>query len=81
MGAAHDKSLNRKPAEGLHAHESSLGVSEVIEMTGLAGVATRRVGGFSLGMGQRLGIAAGPVQQVIDSRRRRRGAGALPALR
>jgi ABC-2 type transport system ATP-binding protein len=27
-------------------------VSEVIEMTGLAGVATKRVGGFSLGMGQ-----------------------------
>jgi ABC-2 type transport system ATP-binding protein len=33
-------------------------VSEVFEMTGLAGVATKRVGGFSLGMGQRLGIAA-----------------------
>jgi ABC-2 type transport system ATP-binding protein len=33
-------------------------VSEVIEMTGLAGVATKRAGGFSLGMGQRLGIAA-----------------------
>ena len=33
-------------------------VSEVIEMTGLAGVATKRVGGFPLGMGQRLGIAA-----------------------
>ena len=33
-------------------------VSEVIEMTGLARVATKRVGGFSLGMGQRLGIAA-----------------------
>src|SRR5215217_3371310 len=33
-------------------------VSEVIEMTGLAGVATKRVGGFSLGIGQRLGIAA-----------------------
>src|SRR5687768_688461 len=33
-------------------------VSEVIEMTGLAGLATKRVGGFSLGMGQRLGIAA-----------------------
>src|SRR4051794_33290580 len=29
-------------------------VSEVIEMTGMAGVATKRVGGFSLGMGQRL---------------------------
>lgn len=33
-------------------------VDEVIEMTGLAGVAGKRVGGFSLGMGQRLGIAA-----------------------
>ncbi|WP_127129769.1 ABC transporter ATP-binding protein [Georgenia sp. SYP-B2076] len=33
-------------------------VDEVIEMTGLAGVAKKRVGGFSLGMGQRLGIAS-----------------------
>jgi ABC-2 type transport system ATP-binding protein len=33
-------------------------VDEVIEMTGLAAVATKRVGGFSLGMGQRLGIAS-----------------------
>ena len=33
-------------------------VTEVIEMTGLTSVADKRVGGFSLGMGQRLGIAA-----------------------
>ena len=33
-------------------------VHEVLEMTGLSGVANKRVGGFSLGMGQRLGIAA-----------------------
>lgn len=33
-------------------------VAEVIEMTGLQQVAKKRVGGFSLGMGQRLGIAA-----------------------
>ncbi len=33
-------------------------VHEVIGMTGLDGVADKRVGGFSLGMGQRLGIAA-----------------------
>jgi ABC-2 type transport system ATP-binding protein len=33
-------------------------VNEVISMTGLDTVAKRRVGGFSLGMGQRLGIAA-----------------------
>ena len=33
-------------------------VREVIEMTGLETVAKKRVGGFSLGMGQRLGIAS-----------------------
>ncbi|GAB3918457.1 multidrug ABC transporter ATP-binding protein [Microlunatus endophyticus] len=33
-------------------------VGEVIEMTGLEQVARKRVGGFSLGMGQRLGMAA-----------------------
>jgi ABC-2 type transport system ATP-binding protein len=33
-------------------------VDEVLELVGLAGVASKRAGGFSLGMGQRLGIAA-----------------------
>jgi ABC-2 type transport system ATP-binding protein len=33
-------------------------VGEVLELVGLSSVATRRAGGFSLGMGQRLGIAA-----------------------
>lgn len=33
-------------------------VGEVLELAGIADVASRRVGGFSLGMGQRLGIAA-----------------------
>jgi ABC-2 type transport system ATP-binding protein len=33
-------------------------VDEVIEMAGLGAVARKRVGGFSLGMGQRLGIAS-----------------------
>jgi ABC-2 type transport system ATP-binding protein len=33
-------------------------VEEVIEMAGLGAVARKRVGGFSLGMGQRLGIAS-----------------------
>ena len=33
-------------------------VTEVIELTGLEAVAGKRAGGFSLGMGQRLGIAA-----------------------
>ncbi len=43
-------------------------VHEVIEMTGLAEVARKKVGGFSLGMGQRLGIAAallGDPQTII----------------
>ncbi|PPF43341.1 multidrug ABC transporter ATP-binding protein [Pseudoclavibacter sp. AY1F1] len=33
-------------------------VAEVLEATGLSSVARKKVGGFSLGMGQRLGIAA-----------------------
>lgn len=33
-------------------------VDEVIELTGIGSVAGKRAGGFSLGMGQRLGIAA-----------------------
>jgi ABC-2 type transport system ATP-binding protein len=33
-------------------------VNEMIELTGLQSVARKRAGGFSLGMGQRLGIAA-----------------------
>jgi ABC-2 type transport system ATP-binding protein len=33
-------------------------VDDVIELTGLTSVARKRVGGYSLGMGQRLGIAA-----------------------
>ena len=43
-------------------------INEVIELTGLAPVAKKRVGGFSLGMGQRLGIAVallGDPQTVI----------------
>jgi ABC-2 type transport system ATP-binding protein len=33
-------------------------VGEVLDLTGLSGAARRRAGGFSLGMGQRLGLAA-----------------------
>ncbi|MBU2667835.1 ATP-binding cassette domain-containing protein [Actinoplanes bogorensis] len=43
------------------AHTHGIGrarVTEVIEMTGLQAVARKRAGAFSLGMGQRLGIAA-----------------------
>ena len=50
-----------------HAHLQSIAqsngisgrrVTEVLQLTGLEGVARRRTGGFSLGMKQRLGIAA-----------------------
>ena len=45
-------------------------VDEVLDMTGLADVANKRVGGFSLGMGQRLGIAvallADPQVLILD---------------
>jgi ABC-2 type transport system ATP-binding protein len=37
---------------------SSRRVAQVIDMVGLTDVAGRRVGGFSLGMGQRLGVAS-----------------------
>jgi ABC-2 type transport system ATP-binding protein len=43
------------------AHTAGIGrarVREVIDLVGLGEVAGKRVGGFSLGMGQRLGIAA-----------------------
>ena len=45
-------------------------VDEVIELVGLSGVAGKRAGGFSLGMGQRLGIAAAllgrPSNLILD---------------
>jgi ABC-2 type transport system ATP-binding protein len=45
-------------------------VDDVIELVGLESVATKRVGGFSLGMGQRLGVAAAllgdPATLILD---------------
>ncbi|MER7930616.1 ABC transporter ATP-binding protein [Streptomyces sp. NPDC096057] len=45
-------------------------VEEVIDMVGLRGVARKRAGGFSLGMGQRLGIASAllgdPATIILD---------------
>ena len=49
---------------------SSRRVAEVIDIVGLREVAGQRVGGFSLGMGQRLGVASGllgnPQTVVLD---------------
>lgn len=62
--------------DNLHLHRTIRGVpdpaleDELLEMVGLADVGTKRVGEFSLGMRQRLGIAialvAGPELLVLD---------------
>jgi ABC-2 type transport system ATP-binding protein len=44
-------------------------VEEVLRLTGLEGVAGRRAGGFSLGMKQRLGIAAGFFRELAAAGR------------
>ena len=47
------------PSMGIHYTLAADGISRVLVLlTGLASVADKRAGGFSLGMGQRLGIAA-----------------------
>ena len=51
--SAHDHLLSLAAANGIGRRR----VTEVIDLVGLHEVAGRRVGGFSLGMGQRLGIA------------------------
>ncbi|NGO69777.1 ATP-binding cassette domain-containing protein [Streptomyces boncukensis] len=71
-GAAHP---GRSAFDHLHALAVTNGigrrrVNEVLALSGLAEVAHRRSGGFSLGMGQRLGIAAAllgdPATVVLD---------------
>jgi ABC-2 type transport system ATP-binding protein len=61
---------NHLLALGQTAGLSRRRVDEVIELVGLGDVAGKRVGGFSLGMGQRLGIAAAllgrPQTVVLD---------------
>ncbi len=52
--SARDHLLFLAQSQGLPARR----VGEVLEITGLSKVARKRAGGFSLGMGQRLGIAA-----------------------
>ena len=70
--AVHTGSSARNHLRALAATHGigSARVDEVIQMTGLTDVARKRVGGFSLGMGQRLGIAAAmlgdPKTLVLD---------------
>lgn len=52
--SAHNHLLAMAQTHGIPASR----VDEVIDLVGLASVAKRRAGGFSLGMGQRLGIAS-----------------------
>jgi ABC-2 type transport system ATP-binding protein len=52
--SAHDHLLALSQANGIPARR----VGEVLDLVGLAGVAGKRAGTFSLGMGQRLGLAA-----------------------
>jgi ABC-2 type transport system ATP-binding protein len=52
--SAYNHLLALAQSQGLPRHR----VDEVIELVGLQDVARKRAGGFSLGMGQRLGIAA-----------------------
>jgi ABC-2 type transport system ATP-binding protein len=71
-GAAHPGRTARAHLTAL-ALTAGLGrsrVDEVLELAGLTSVADRRVGGFSLGMGQRLGVATAllgdPATVVLD---------------
>jgi ABC-2 type transport system ATP-binding protein len=66
---------SRSAYQHLHTMAATTGiprqrVQEVIDLVGLEGVARRRAGGFSLGMGQRLGIAAAllgdPATVILD---------------
>ena len=64
--SAHDHLLAQAQTQGIPRAR----VSELVEFVGLQDVATRRVGQFSLGMGQRLGIASAllgdPATLILD---------------
>jgi ABC-2 type transport system ATP-binding protein len=64
--SAHDHLLAQAQTQGIPRAR----VSQLIEFVGLQDVATRRVGQFSLGMGQRLGIASAllgdPATLILD---------------
>jgi ABC-2 type transport system ATP-binding protein len=56
--------------QALAADADASRIDDVLDLTGLAGVAGRRIGGFSLGMRQRLGLAtallADPEVLILD---------------
>ncbi|MCW7940749.1 multidrug ABC transporter ATP-binding protein [Streptomyces hygroscopicus] len=64
--SAHNHLLALAATHGISARR----VNEVIDLVGLRAVAKKRVGGFSLGMGQRLGIASAllgdPATVILD---------------
>ena len=61
---------NHLRVQALVGHADPSRVDDVLELTGLTGAADRRIGGFSLGMRQRLGLATAlltdPALLILD---------------